>query len=375
MKKGKTFLQSVVVGLCLVLAGGDLFAQTRIEAQGAATIHNNMVDVARDKAIDNAQREAVEKAVGVMVSSFTEVENYQVKMDQILSESHGFINTYKVLDERREGNQYRVTIEADVSVNRLKDKLEAVNLILSRKSRPRLMVLIGQGEKRDAVAESAMIKHFLSRGFKLVETKGVNRELSRYNLTVVADDAAAASKLGSRYGAEVLVVGRTEASTSRFTVNGVEMRFNKVNLSARAVKVDTAEVIATDSEIRSGPGMEDVIKSMTVEASEKLARKLTDQLINRWSYELTNTATIKLIASGLKSYRDLVKFKELITNDVKGVKEVNQREYRNGHVEIDLEVRGNVHGVADDIAALRVNGKAVMVQGISQNTIKVRVGP
>jgi hypothetical protein len=375
MKKGKTFLQSVVVGLCLVLAGGDLFAQTRIEAQGAATIHNNMVDVARDKAIDNAQREAVEKAVGVMVSSFTEVENYQVKMDQILSESHGFINTYKVLDEKREGNQYRVTIEADVSVNRLKDKLEAVNLILSRKSRPRLMVLIGQGEKRDAVAESAMIKHFLSRGFKLVETKGVNRELSRYNLTVVADDAAAASKLGSRYGAEVLVVGRTEASTSRFTVNGVEMRFNKVNLSARAVRVDTAEVIATDSEIRSGPGMEDVIKSMTVEASEKLARKLTDQLINRWSYELTNTATIKLIASGLKSYRDLVKFKELITNDVKGVKEVNQREYRNGHVEIDLEVRGNVHGVADDIAALRVNGKAVMVQGISQNTIKVRVGP
>jgi hypothetical protein len=171
MKKGKTFLQIVVVGLCLVLAGGDLFAQTRIEAQGAATIHNNMVDVARDKAIDNAQREAVEKAVGVMVSSFTEVENYQVKMDQILSESHGFINTYKVLDERREGNQYRVTIEADVSVNRLKDKLEAVNLILSRKSRPRLMVLIGQGEKRDAVAESAMIKHFLSRGFKLVETK------------------------------------------------------------------------------------------------------------------------------------------------------------------------------------------------------------
>ena len=94
--------------------------------------------------------------------------------------------------------------------------------------------------------------------------------------------------------------------------------------------------------------MEDALKSMTVEASDKLARKLTDQLVNRWSYELTNTATIKLIASGLRSYRDLVKFKELITNGVKGLKEINQREYRNGHVEIDLEVRGNVHGVADE---------------------------
>jgi len=99
-----------------------------------------------------------------------------------------------------------------------------------------------------------MIKHFLAQGFKLVETEDVNREFGRYNLTVVADDVAAASKLGSRCGAEGLVVGRTESSTSRFTVNGVEMRFNKVDLSARAVKVDTAEVIATDSEIRSGHG-------------------------------------------------------------------------------------------------------------------------
>lgn len=194
MKKGKTFLQSVVVGLCLVLAGGDLFAQTRIEAQGAATIHNNMVDVARDKAIDNAQREAVEKAVGVMVSSFTEVENYQVKMDQILSESHGFISTYKVLDEKREGNQYRVTIEADVSVNRLKDKLEAVNLILSRKSRPRLMVLIGQGEKRDAVAESAISLQCLTTRGRT--SKGMVVVIAGFLMFAVVPDVAMAQACG-----------------------------------------------------------------------------------------------------------------------------------------------------------------------------------
>ena len=77
----------------------------------------------------------------------------------------------------------------------------------------------------------------------------------------------------------------------------------------------------------------------------------------------------------MRGYKDLTKFKELISNSVKGVKEVNQRRYQGGRVEIDMEVKGDIQGVADDIAALRVNGKAVRVEGISHNKIEVKVGP
>jgi hypothetical protein len=366
---------TILFCLLVFFASQPVLAQTKVQAQGMATIHKNLVDIARSKAIDEAQRSAVERVVGVMISSSTEVENYQVKLDSILSESQGFINTYKVIQEEREGDQYRVTIEADVGVDRLKDKMEAFNMIMSRQSRPRLLVLIGHGKKKDDIAESAMVTYFLSKGFKMVDVEAAKGALARINLEAITEDPAAAAKVGHRYGAEVLIVGRSESSTSPFSIGNVEMKFNKVNVSAKAMKVDTAEIIATDSDTKSGPGMEDVLKTMTTEASEKVARTLADRIVDKWSYELTNTVTVKLVASGLKSRRELEKFKSLLSKEVKGVKEVNQRRYHGGRAELDMEVRGNTQGVADDVEAMTLNGKAVKVVEITPNRIEVKIGP
>lgn len=136
-------------------------AQNKVRAEGMATIHKNFIDIARDKAIENAQRDAVEKIVGVMISSSTEVENFQLKLDRILAESKGFINDYKIISEKREGDSYKITIEADVGMGKLKDRMTAVNLIMVRKSKPRLMIIFSDKEQKDAIAEASMAKYFL----------------------------------------------------------------------------------------------------------------------------------------------------------------------------------------------------------------------
>jgi hypothetical protein len=88
-------------------------AQTKMRAEGMAVIMNNRVDIAREKALDGALRSAVEKVVGVMVTSSSEVENFQLKLDRILSESKGFISNYKIISEKRQGDQFEVTVEAE----------------------------------------------------------------------------------------------------------------------------------------------------------------------------------------------------------------------------------------------------------------------
>ena len=80
----------------------------------------------------------MEEKVGVMITSATEVENFQVKMDQILSELKGFINSYEIISEGKAGNSYKVQIEADVGAGRLRDRMAAIDLIMVRKSKPRL---------------------------------------------------------------------------------------------------------------------------------------------------------------------------------------------------------------------------------------------
>ena len=70
-----------------------LIAQTPepVEAEGVAAILNGDTDIARDKAIVDAQRKAVEQAAGVLISSESLVENYDLLSDRILTQSSGYI--------------------------------------------------------------------------------------------------------------------------------------------------------------------------------------------------------------------------------------------------------------------------------------------
>jgi hypothetical protein len=368
MKKFFLLVMAVIALLCSFTMAS---AQTKIRAEGMAVINSNRVDIAREKALDGALRSAVEKVVGVMVSSTSEVENFQLKMDQILSESRGFINTYTIISENRQGDQFDVIVEADVGRERLKDRLEAINLIMARKSKPRLMLLFAEKAQKDAIAEAAMSRYFMGKGFKLIDARVLQRQGGE-NLSL---DPKSVSQLAGRYGAEIVMIGAVEAATTSFNVGGIEMHSNKVTVSVKVINGDTGEVITTDSQGGSAAGMKGDIKKITEEAAEKLARQMMEEVLERWSAELTNTVTVKLFVSGLDSYEDLQQFKDLLSVEVKGFKEVQQRTYRRGAAELDVELRGNSQSLADDLTLMFLNRKNANVKGIAttMNQKKVKI--
>jgi hypothetical protein len=62
-----------------------------VTAEGVAAIQGNAQDIARDAAIEDAQKRAVEQAIGILIDSQTQVENYQLISDNILSQTKGYI--------------------------------------------------------------------------------------------------------------------------------------------------------------------------------------------------------------------------------------------------------------------------------------------
>ena len=355
------FFMVILIGF---LSPAAATGQDRIRAEGMASIAGNRVDIARDRAIDSAQRNAVERVVGVMVSGSTEVENFQVKMDRILSESKGFITSYKIVKEERVGDVYEVTIDAVVETGRLKDRLEAVRLILARKSKPRLMILFGEQAQKDAIAEAAMARYFMSQGFKLVDASvaGKNREVQTlYDST----DPRQMTRVAQRYGAEVLILGRVEVVVRSFRMGDVNVQSSEVTLSGKVVNGDTGEMIASDCKSRKGE-----FKSVTEGAAVELAKQMKDEIIERWSSELTSTVTVKLVVSGLHSYNDLSRFKDILNTQIRGLRELQQRSYVRGQVELDLEVKGNTQNVADDLSAITVNQRKISILEMTQNRIK-----
>jgi hypothetical protein len=370
MKKAVIFLAFVFFAVSIV----PVYAQHKVRAKGMATIQKNFVDIARSKALDEAQRNAVEKAVGVMVTSATSVENFQVKMDSILSESKGFITSYKIISDKRTGNSYEVEIEAEISQGKLRDKMTAINLIMARKAKPRVMLVFTGTESKDAVAEAAMAKYFIDQGFRLVDARTVKKNKDYELLQDVAEQKTI-SGIARRYGAEVIIVATIEAVSNPFKINDVEMNHNKVVISGKIINGDTGGIITTGTEQKSAPGMKGDFKTLADEVATKLARNLVDNVLGSWSSELVNTATVKLVVSGLASYDDLQEFKSLLAEEVKGFKAANQRYYSQGKVELDLDIEGDADAVAHDVAQMIVKNKKMKVLEISPNKVEAVLLP
>lgn len=350
-------------------------SKQKYRATGMATIHNNIVDIARDKALDNALRNVVERAAGVMVTGSTEVENFQLKMDRILSESKGFVETYRILSEKRDGDNYEVTIEAEVGEGKLHERLKAIDLITSRKAKPRLMILFSEMAQKDALAEAAMSRFFLAKGFKLVDAMVVKQNRGELNAAVFAINEKALVKLTRNYGAEIVLSGSIEAVSIAFTISGIDMFTNKVNVCVKVINGDTGEVVTTGCESTAKPGAKGEFAGITEEATGKLSRRILEETLERWSTDLANTTSVKLQVSGLNEYQDLLNFKDQLPLVVKGFKQVFQRAYAEGAAELDLEVRGDVQGVADDLSLITDEGRRLKILAITQNMISATFLP
>ncbi len=370
MKKIVIFLTFISFTISIIPA----HAQSIIRATGMATIRKDFVDIARSKALNEAQRNAVEKAVGVMITSATSVENYQVKMDRILSESKGFISSYKIISEKKTGGIYEVEIEAKISEGKLRDKMTAVKLIMERKSKPRVMLVFTGSAAGNAVAEAAMTKNFASEGFRLVDARTTkkNKDYERLQNTV---EQKKISGIAHRYGAEVIVVCTVEATSNPFKIDNIEMNHNKVVISGKIINGDTGTVITTGCEQKAAPGMKGDFKALTDDVATKLSRNLVDNILEYWSGELNNTATVTLVVSGLNTYADLHKFKSLLAEEVKGCKGVHQRYYSHGKVEFDLDIEGNADAVAHDIEHITIKNKKIKVLEISANKVEAVLLP
>jgi hypothetical protein len=350
-------------------------AQKVVQAQGTGSIQKDFVAIARDRAIDDAQRLAVEQAVGVMISNETLVENYQVISDKILQQSKGYIQSYDILSDRREGNIYKVTIEALVETGQIRNDLEAIRLIIARKSKPRLMILFDGRDQEDFIAEAGMTKYFMSKGFKLVDPGTVRKNLEHDRLTSLARDPRGAAQVGQRFGAEVILLCSVETSSNPFRVGDVEMYSNRATISAKVVNADTGAIITTGSETKRIPGIPGLIQSTTEQGAELLAGTLMNDILNKWSSDLTNTVEVKLFAAQFHSFDELSSFKTFLMNEVRGVKDMRLRSYAQGRAEMELDFQGDTQSLANDLEGRNVGGRSIAIFEISQNRLEIGLSP
>jgi hypothetical protein len=87
-----------------------------IQVNGVGTVKDDVAS-ARKIAINDGLRVAVEQARGIMVKGETDVRDFAEIRDEVISKTKGFVRTYKILNETKEDNIYRVTLAVEVMLS------------------------------------------------------------------------------------------------------------------------------------------------------------------------------------------------------------------------------------------------------------------
>ncbi|MBU0483424.1 MAG: hypothetical protein KKB30_02785 [Proteobacteria bacterium] len=330
----------------------------------------------KNEALLQAKREAVSSGIGTLLISETEVNNYMLQKDLILTRTVGAVKSYKIIDESKDDGLFHVKIRAEVSMDAIKEDLVALKILLESMDKPRMMVLIS--EEKGNAAETAILDYLNGKEFELVDASVVAALMDKDEALVrkaTEGDPVAAAQLGAANGAEFIIVGKVVKSTAENKLlSDSGMVSGQANITARVVNCSNARIIASKS--AQGAAAHSSLEAAQQTASEKAARKLMDdklfeKIISSFQDMVNNGMTLELTVVDVPDYNT----QKAVQNLIKGlnVSAVSQRGFGSGELKLSVVYRGNADGFADMVNGKTVLGKKLSVIDIAGSQIKVKL--
>lgn len=388
----KKMILSVTVISLMFISGSLIFAQgvspmQVVQSIGVGAIMYDDVAAARDRAIDDALRKAVEQTLGTYIDAQTKVENYMVVEDRILNWSRGYVKNYQILSEgKKTPETYEALIQATVDMTNLASDADAVQNLLQGMGNPRVMIMIDESnvgetstqyhyfEVNMTASETAMNNKFLEKNFSVVDPATIRSNKQRDAIVAAINgDTKAAQSLAQALDAEVIITGKAIAKVAT-GINLGGMKSCQANLNARVVDADVGTIIATSSKHAAYPHIDEVTGgTMAIEkAANALADELITKILEKWRSRFYSLNDVKLIITGLESYTEAANFKNALQFTARGVKMVNQRNVAGGTAEFDIKISGNAEQLARELDQRAIGDYNLAVTGATQNKVTLR---
>jgi len=365
-----------------------------VTAEGVGAVFGNDRAIARDQAIQDALRKAVEQAVGTLVSSETMVQNFQTLNDKIYTQTQGYIQSYRILAETPGTNIHQVTIQATVAIGDLEKDLQALGFLLGQVGKPRIMILVAEqqigqqyynywwGTHRGAqtdlnVAENTIMDRFREKGFDIVDHQAQAGNIKvppAFQVVELSNQNAVT--LGKQVDAEIVLIGKALARSAG-SIAGTSMKSIQANISMRAIQVDNARVLSSGNENAAAVHIDEVTGGVEAikKASAKMSAKMMDDILKNFQKRVGATTTVQLIVIGLIDANDIRRFKNSVLGQVRGVEGIHERSFSESMVKMDLDVRGSAQSISQEISRKTFPDFAVKVIRSTWNTLEVQVSP
>ena len=352
----------VLAALVFVFSFAVTSASDREEPADLEVIAEGMAQT-KKAALLQAKRSAIEEGLGVVIKSETEMENFTIKKDKVLSRTEGAVTRYILLEEKTASdNLVEVKIKATVSLASINKNLAALGILLESMDKPRVMVLIDEriGGKRTTNCETEIVDKLLEFNFNLVDPSSVAALLDAGDDVIskaTSGDKNAAVKIGTANGADVIIVGNVNTSAGKDVYN---FKSSRADISVQAIVCSTAKIIASKNVQESATHISE--ESAAAESIRKAAAKvientqkgklvtsLFDKIIGSWQEMANNGMPIRLVVNNVNSFKTFKAVKSYISDLGGDVVSVTQRGWKKPVLELEVIFKGTPETLAESI--------------------------
>jgi len=332
----------------------------------------------RQEALMAAKRDAIEKGIGMVLLSQTEINNFMVQRDLVITRTLGAVKSYEVLSENKAADDaIEVRIRAVISRTAMRDDLAAFRILIESMDKPRVMVIVGENnvgntEPANNAAETAIIGFLRDPyEFTVVDPQvSATIRASRQKMAALAGDEAAAAAIGAQYGAEVIITGSAVSREAQgMTQNLGGMVSVQADVTLKAINCSSAGIIGT----ASGHGAKVHISPNTAgnQAIEKASgiamKKLLDVIIKEWQNQLNNGTQLTLTVNNVLNFRA----KNAVIQTLEGIANIGAVRERGWDdqtkaLRVDIQYKGNVDGFCNRVDGYKMKtGGSLSVSGVT----------
>ena len=388
------FFFAYIWGVSPVVWGQQTEETETLEVIGRGRIYRDNVAKARNEAIADGLRNAVEQGVGLLIPSASVVESFQLLSDEIYPKADEVIHDYKVLTESQSGPYYRLVVRVTMFRNVLQAMLQDGGVLTTDKGLPSVVFLLweqnigqvlpryswDQSPFRDSplTIEKTLSRYMHEKGFFVIDkttapTLGIDLGLESQGRKL-SDDAAL--RLARQLSAEVVIVGHGSARIGG-NVSGMGVKSVEGVLSVRAIRADNGRTIGSSERTRVSVHADEMTAGTEALALAALdaAEDLSKKLVANWSKEAGQPLLVELTVGGIEEYGDFVKFRTILRDEIRSVKDVHLKAIKSGEAKMDVDIKGNSRMLADELMLKRFEGFGVNISAVDQGRIRLEIMP
>lgn len=397
IKKGTALFVIGMMTVCGVFshiasAADNPAANTKtIVAFGGSHIYKN-ISAAKNAAIDESLKYAVYTAAAGLFPVSALTRNFDSFSKVLADNQQNFILDYKILKESQTDTDYRVLVQATVSMDKIEAALATAGLRAAPSQLPSILIMLAEKQPDDIdysywwqkgrlpfaslAATPPMKQVFREKGFQVIDPditiKDPDSVYGDLNLTATPSDQAAVT-LAKRLGADVVIVGTAAVSVMSNRM-GKAIKTYKGSVSARALRADTGQQITAIHEeslaVSNNPQIGG--QNALADASFKAAGELTTQIITEWGTAPETKGKVTLTLTGQDILLNLEAIKNSLTQ-IDGVASLSVSAMTPDQATLEIDYNGTAQELADKLLKQSFSGFGINITNVAPLQIAVDV--